>query len=80
MRFSRAFIFSDTAFVGGLRVLAQDDDVIKIDSSIVRLNVGVVDQKGRPITTLDKDSFTLFEDGVKQEISRFEPTMRRSAW
>ena len=57
-----------------LSVAAQDDDPIRIDSSIVRLNVGVVDQKGRSVTSLDKGNFELFEDGVKQEISRFEPS------
>jgi VWFA-related protein len=50
---------------------AQDDDPVRIDSSIVRLNVGVVDDRGRPITTLPQSSFTIYEDGVKQEISRF---------
>lgn len=53
-------------------VAAQDDDPVKIDSSIVRLNVGVVDRRGRPITSLDRTSFSVFEDGVKQDISRFE--------
>jgi VWFA-related protein len=38
------------------------------------MNVGVVDQKGRPVTTLDPHKFTIYEDGVKQEISRFEPS------
>ncbi len=51
--------------------LAQDDDPVRIDSSIVRLNVGVVDDRGRPITTLPQSSFTIYEDGVKQEITRF---------
>lgn len=55
-------------------VAAQDDDPIRVDSSIVRLNVGVVDQKGRSVTNLDKGNFELFEDGVRQEISRFEPS------
>jgi VWFA-related protein len=50
---------------------AQDDDPVRVDSSIVRLNVGVVDDRGRPITTLPQSSFTIYEDGVKQEISRF---------
>jgi VWFA-related protein len=54
-----------------LLCLAQDDDPVRIDSSIVRLNVGVVDDRGRPITTLPQSSFTIYEDGVKQEISRF---------
>jgi VWFA-related protein len=44
---------------------------VRIDSSIVRLNVGVVDDRGRPITTLPQSSFTIYEDGVKQDISRF---------
>ena len=52
--------------------LGQVDDPIKIDSAIVRLNVGVVDQRGRPITSLDRSSFSIFEDGVKQQITRFE--------
>jgi len=60
--------------LGVFSVAAQDDDTIRVDSSIVRLNVGVVDQRGRPITNLDKSSFYLYEDGVKQEITRFEPS------
>lgn len=75
MRFSKVIIFAVFILSGSLRVLAQDDEVIKIDSSLVRLNVGVVDSRGRPITNLDRSSFTLLEDGVKQEISRFEPTV-----
>ncbi|MBA2379983.1 MAG: VWA domain-containing protein [Blastocatellia bacterium] len=51
---------------------AQDDDPIRVDSAIVRVNVGVVDQRGRAITDLGPGSFALFEDGVRQEISRFE--------
>ena len=54
--------------------VAQDDDPIRVDSSIVRLNVGVVDQKGRPIINLNKNNFELFEDGVKQDIVKFEPS------
>lgn len=51
---------------------AQDgDDPETIASSIVRVNVGVVDHRGRPITTLDRSAFSVFEDGVKQDISHF---------
>lgn len=55
-------------------ITAQDDDPIRVDSSIVRLNVGVADGRGRPITDLDRSKFEIFEDGVKQQILRFEPT------
>ena len=51
---------------------AQTDDPIKVDSSIVRVNVGVVDSRGRPVTTLDRNRFSVFEDGRKQDITRFE--------
>ncbi|MBK9768020.1 MAG: VWA domain-containing protein [Chloracidobacterium sp.] len=52
----------------------QDDDPIRVDSSIVRLNVGVVDGRGRPMVNLDRSNFTIYEDGVKQQITRFEPS------
>jgi len=52
--------------------VAQDDDPVRVDSAIVRVNVGVVDDRGRSITTLDRSSFSIYEDGVKQDISRFE--------
>lgn len=53
---------------------AQDEDVIRVDSAIVRLNVGVVDRSGRPIASLDRSDFRIFEDGVEQRILSFEPS------
>ena len=61
-------------FLTAFNAAAQVDDPITVDSSIVRLNVGVADSKGRPVTNLTRQNFTLYEDGVKQEISRFEPS------
>lgn len=63
-------LFSAFAFV----VEGQIDDPISVESAIVRLNVGVVDRQGRPITDLERSSFTVFEDGVKQQIVGFEPS------
>ncbi len=74
MVFSRAFIFLFLLLFASFVVLAQDDPPIRVETSIVRLNVGVVDQKGRPVTSLNQSNFQLYEDGVKQEITRFEPT------
>lgn len=48
------------------------DDPIKVDSAIVRVNVGVVDQRGRPMMSLDRGDFKVFEDGSPQDIIRFE--------
>ena len=75
MRYLKVFLFTLIFLFSFLDISAQDDDVIKVDSSIVRLNVGVVDQKGRPITSLTKENFTIYENGVKQNIARFEPTV-----
>ena len=56
--------------------MAQDeDDPIKVDTTIVRLNVGVVDRSGGPVKNLNKENFVIYEDGVKQEILKFEPTV-----
>ena len=53
-------------------IAAQADDPIRIDSAVVRVNVGVVDARGRPMMTLGQSDFSVYEDGVKQEISQFE--------
>ncbi len=75
MRFYRLFALIAIFVFGCQLSFGQDDDPVRVDSSIVRLNIGVVDQRGRPITSLDRSNFTIYEDGVKQEISRFEPTV-----
>ncbi len=53
---------------------AQDpDDIVRTDTSLVQLNVGVVDKQGRAITSLTRNDFLVFEDGVKQTIQQFAP-------
>ncbi|HLA94855.1 MAG TPA: VWA domain-containing protein [Pyrinomonadaceae bacterium] len=51
---------------------AQVDDPVNVDTTIVRVNIGVVNQRGQPITSLGRPNFSVFEDGVKQDISHFE--------
>jgi Ca-activated chloride channel family protein len=56
-----------------ISVLAQDEDeIIKIDSSLVLLNATITDAHGKPITNLKNSQFTILEDGKPQEISLFE--------
>jgi VWFA-related protein len=74
MNFCRRLIPVIALLLSPVPLVAQDDDPVRVDSSIVRLNVGVVDQRGRSITNLDRSNFQIFEDGVRQEISRFEPS------
>jgi VWFA-related protein len=49
------------------------DDVVRTETSLVQLNIGVVDKQGRAVTSLTKNDFTIYEDGVKQPIQLFEP-------
>jgi Ca-activated chloride channel family protein len=50
----------------------DDDDVIKVDSSIVVLNASITDAAGKPVRGLDKKLFHVLEDGVEQAISAFD--------
>lgn len=71
-RTSAAFLFF--LLLGTTLVLAQDpDDVVRTNISLIQLNVGVVDKQGRAITSLTKNDFAVYEDGVKQSIQHFEP-------
>ncbi|MGH9902236.1 MAG: VWA domain-containing protein [Pyrinomonadaceae bacterium] len=52
----------------------QDEDTITVEANLVRLNVGVADRRGRAVTDLSRSDFVVFEDGVRQNITSFEPT------
>jgi Ca-activated chloride channel homolog len=71
-----SFLFPLLLIVGAAAgARAQDpDEVVRTDVSLVQLNVGVVDGRGRAITSLSRNDFTVYEDGVKQPILNFEPT------
>lgn len=56
-----------------LTVAAQDDDeLIKVDSSIVVINATITDAKGKPVSGLKQNQFQIFEDGKEQTIEFFE--------
>ena len=56
-----------------LSVTAQDDDeLIKVDSSIVVVNATITDAKGKPVAGLKQNQFQIFEDGKEQPIEFFE--------
>src|SRR5216684_3886517 len=52
----------------------QPDDTIVFNTALVQLNVGVVDRQGRAVTTLTRNDFMVYEDGVLRPIAAFEPT------
>ncbi len=62
-------------FLTPASVYAQDDpgEVLRVSTSLVQLNVGVVDRQGRAVTNLSRGDFSVYEDGVLQPITDFEP-------
>ena len=54
---------------------SADDDVIKINSNLVSLDVIVKDKKGKAITDLKAEDFTVSENGVPQKIEFFDSTL-----
>ena len=51
-----------------------EGDVVRIDTNLVMVPVSVFDRQGRLIPNLQREDFSVFEDGVEQQISHFEPT------
>src|SRR5437667_2937374 len=56
------------------RVLPADSepqDILKIDTDLVPLDVTVIDAKGRLVRNLKKEDFKLYEDGIERPIASF---------
>src|SRR5215204_2908641 len=78
MRYAKPFyqtvVLTFLVFVAVFPARAQDvDEVIRTETSLIQLNIGVVDKQGRAITSLTRNDFAVYEDGVKQSIQHFEP-------
>lgn len=75
-RLSRALLArAALLMVFALGVQAQQpDERVITDTSLVQLNVGVVDRQGHAVTTLSRNDFVVYEDGVQRPIASFEPT------
>ena len=50
---------------------ADTDDVVKITTALIQLDVSVTDKKGNVITDLRPDEIEIYENGEKQKITRF---------
>lgn len=51
--------------------IQEEEEIIRVDTELVNVNVRVVDRNGRPIVNLKKGDFTITEDGERQEIEYF---------
>jgi Ca-activated chloride channel family protein len=47
------------------------EEVVKVDTSLVNLNVRVIDRTNRPVNDVKQEEFKVFEDGVQQQIFSF---------
>jgi VWFA-related protein len=54
---------------------SADDDVIRVTSNLVSLDVIVKDKKGKAITDLKPEDFAVSENGVPQKIEFFDSTL-----
>lgn len=53
------------------RIEKIEDDIIRVETELVNLNVRVVDRNNRPINNILQNEFSIFEDGVPQTIDFF---------
>lgn len=48
-----------------------EDDIVKINTSVVQLDAVVTDKDGNPVFDLTRDDFDVFQDGKRKDISSF---------
>src|ERR1700752_182937 len=63
----------------GQTPVQDQDDVVRVRSNEVRLDIVVKDKKGRPIKDLKTTDFEILEDGVPQKVESFRFVSRETA-
>ncbi|MCA1605554.1 MAG: VWA domain-containing protein, partial [Acidobacteria bacterium] len=58
------------------RNVEQPDEVVKIDTDLVSLDVVASDSEGRPVRNLRKEDFKVYVDGVEQPLAFFQVERR----
>ena len=48
-----------------------DDDVVKITTSLIQIDVSVTDAKGKPVTDIKPEEIEIYENGEKQKVTNF---------
>src|SRR4051794_28238126 len=48
-----------------------DDDVVKIRTNLIQIDVSVTDKNGKPITDLKPEEVEVYENGQKQKLTHF---------
>ena len=57
----------------------EPEDVLRIDTDLVSVDVTAIDAEGRPVKNLRQEDFKIYSDGVQQPISFFQIEQRQGA-
>ena len=55
----------------------EPEDVLRIDTDLVSVDVTAIDAEGRPVKNLRQEDFKVYSDGVEQPISFFQIEQRQ---
>ncbi len=75
----RSVLFISVFICGPLLSSAQDDDVIKVKSNLVNIDVIVKDKKGKFVSDLKAEDFTITENGQTQKIEFFDAPLTNAS-
>lgn len=64
-------VANSTRYQPSSRAQEQDDDVIRVSTELVVVNVTVIDKNGKFVSGLKPNEFHLFEDGAEQKVVTF---------
>ncbi len=64
-----ALAFALTVYSQTPRPTPPDDDVVKISTNLIQIDVTVTDSKGKVVTGLKPEDFEIYENGEKQKIT-----------
>lgn len=77
-----AYILGAPVLVFGLLSVAgfaqSNDDVIRVDTELVAVEVTVSDREGKPVRGLVREDFRIFENGKERKIDFFEPIRKQN--
>src|SRR5262245_641198 len=52
------------------------EEIVKVDTDLVSVDVTVTDVEGRPVRNLRKESFKVYSDGIEQPLAFFQMERR----
>ena len=55
----------------------EPEDVLRIDTDLVSVDVTAIDAEGRPVRNLRQEDFKVYSDGLEQSISFFQIEKRQ---